>query len=51
VIRIDGASYLNGYRSLMFFMHRFNVIFINVKNKTCFNVFFLFASQFLTSMV
>ena len=37
LIRIDGASYLKGYCSLMFFIHVFNV-FIKVKK----NIFFIF---------
>ena len=40
LIRIDGASYLNGYRSLMFSCMFLNVFFIKVK-KHVFNVFFL----------
>ena len=39
MIRIDGASNLNGYCSLMFLCTFFNV-FIKVK-KTCFYVFYL----------
>jgi len=37
-IRIDGASYLNGYCSLMFFMHVFNVFFYKSEK----NVFLFF---------
>jgi len=45
LIRIDGASYLNGYCSLMFLSTFFNVFFINIK-KTCFYVFYLQTNVF-----
>jgi len=40
LIRIDGASYLNEYCSLMFFMHVFKMFFYKTE-KTCFYVFYL----------
>jgi len=44
-IRIDGASYLNGYCSLMFFYVCFFNVFIKVK-KHVFNVFYLQSNVF-----
>ena len=39
LIRIDGASYLNGYCSLMFLCMLFNVFFYKSEKKHVFNVF------------
>ena len=50
LIRIDGASYLNGYRSLMFLMHVFKCFFYKSEKKHVLMFFFICKVLFLTSM-